>query len=112
MRVAIDCYRTEPQRRDLKYWRFQLPERWNVDHLRLALVNGQGSTLAERGSKRIVILQPFPTWTSTSTRFNRVLGRRRVIMCTLVIRDVGLGISKGQLAAYDKRVVVFFQKCA
>ena len=33
-------------------------------------------------------------------------------MGALVLRGLGLGISKGELAAYDKRVVVFFQKCA
>ena len=60
MLVAVDRCRTAPSRRDLKYGRFQLPERWNVDHLRLALLNGQGFTLAERGNQRIVILQPFP----------------------------------------------------
>ena len=60
MLVAIDRCRTAPSRRDLKYGSFQLPERWNVDHLRLALLNGQGFTLAERGNQRIVILQLFP----------------------------------------------------
>ena len=33
-------------------------------------------------------------------------------MRALVFRGLGLGISKGELAAYEKRVVVFFQKCA
>ena len=32
-------------------------------------------------------------------------------MCIFVFRGLGLGISKGELAAYDKRVFVFFQKC-
>ena len=43
-----------------KYGRFQLAERWNVDQVPFALLNGQGSTLAERDSKRIVISQTFP----------------------------------------------------
>ena len=41
--------------RESKCGCFQLAERWNVDQVLLALVNGQRSAFSQRDSKRIVI---------------------------------------------------------
>ncbi|CAB1107192.1 unnamed protein product [Ectocarpus sp. CCAP 1310/34] len=50
----------ERESRVPKYGQFQLWERWNVDQVPLAFVNGLLDTWEERGAKRVAISQPFP----------------------------------------------------
>ncbi|CAB1106446.1 unnamed protein product [Ectocarpus sp. CCAP 1310/34] len=87
----------ESESRVPKYGQFQLWERWNMDRVSLAFVNGLLDTWEERGAKRVAISQPFPG-----------LEKRQ---CTMqVIFGTGKRISPVEKAAYHKDVDVFFQE--
>ncbi|CAB1117664.1 unnamed protein product [Ectocarpus sp. CCAP 1310/34] len=68
----------ERESRVPKFGQFQLWERWNVDQVPLAFVNGLLDTWEERGAKRVAISQPFPGLETRQCTMQVIFGPGRV----------------------------------
>ena len=101
------------QRRDPKYGRFQLNERFNSDQVPLPFVNGQSETCPPQESKRVYIAQPFSGLEKRQCTIQPTIGPGGKLMpCAIVFRGTGKRISKVEKKAYDTRVDVFFPENA
>eukprot|EP00903_Cladosiphon_okamuranus_P021062 g19348.t1 len=73
-------------------------------------VNGQVDSWDQTGAARVHIMQPFPGLEKRQCTVQPTFGPGgKVMKCAIIFRGKGTGISKVEKAAYDKRVVVFFQ---
>ncbi|CAB1103214.1 unnamed protein product [Ectocarpus sp. CCAP 1310/34] len=103
----------ERESRVPKYGQFQLWERWNVDQVPLAFVNGLLNTWEERGAKRVAISQPFPGLEKRQCTMQVIFGPgEKTLLISVIFRGTGKRISLVQKAAYHKDVDVFFQENA
>ncbi|CAB1103677.1 unnamed protein product [Ectocarpus sp. CCAP 1310/34] len=100
----------ERESRVPKYGQFQLWERWNVDQVSLAFVNGLLETWDKRGALRVAISQPFAGLEKRQCTMQVTFGPGEKTMRILVIfRGTGKRISPVEKAAYHEDVDVFFQ---
>ncbi|CAB1119997.1 unnamed protein product [Ectocarpus sp. CCAP 1310/34] len=96
-----------------KYGQFQLWERWNVDQVPLAFVNGLLVTWEERGAKRVAISQPFSGLEKRPCTMQVIFGPgETTLRISVIFRGTGKRISPVEKAAYHKDVDVFFQENA
>ncbi|CAB1106733.1 unnamed protein product [Ectocarpus sp. CCAP 1310/34] len=93
----------ERESRVPKYGQFQLWERWNVDQVSLAFVNGLLDTWDKRGAFRVAISLPFPGLEKRHCTMQVIFGPGEKTMRTSVIfRGTGKRISPVEKGAYHE----------
>ncbi|CAB1105285.1 unnamed protein product [Ectocarpus sp. CCAP 1310/34] len=103
----------ERESRVPKYGQFLLWERWNVDQVPLAFVNGLLDTWEERVAKRVAISQPFPGLEKRQCTVLVIFGPgETTLRISVIFRGMGKRISPVEKAAYHEDVDVFFQENA
>lgn len=103
----------ERESRVPKYGQFQLWERWNVDQVPLAFVNGMLDTWDKRGAKRVAISQPFAGLEKRQCTMQVIFGPgEKTMRISVIFRGTGKRISPVEKAAYHEDVDVFFQENA
>ena len=99
------------QRRDPRYGRFQLNERFNSDQVPLHFVNGQLESWAPKGCKRVSIARPFNVLEKRQCTIQPTIGPGGKLMrCAIIFRGTGKRISKVEKKVYDTRVDPFSRK--
>ncbi|CAB1104161.1 unnamed protein product [Ectocarpus sp. CCAP 1310/34] len=103
----------ERESRVPKNGQFQLWERWNVDQVPLAFVNGLLDTWEERGANDVAISQPFPGLEKRQFTVQVILGPgEKTLRISVIFRGTGKRISPVEKAAYHKDVDLFFEENA
>lgn len=103
----------ERESRVPKYGQFQLWERWNVDQVPLAFVNGLLDTWDKRGALRVAISQPFAGLEKRQCTMQVIFGPgEKTMRISVIFRGTGKRISPVEKAAYHEDVDVFFQENA
>ncbi|CAB1117836.1 unnamed protein product [Ectocarpus sp. CCAP 1310/34] len=101
----------ERESRVPKYGQFQLWERWNVDQVSLAFVNGLLDTWEERSAKRVAISQSFPGLEKRQCTMQVIAGPgEKTLRISVIFRGTGKRISPVEKAAYHKVVDVSYRE--
>ncbi|CAN0033077.1 unnamed protein product, partial [Pylaiella littoralis] len=98
---------------DSKYGRFPLKKRRNVDRVPPPFANGLVSTWADKGSRRVRVLQPSAGLEKRQCTLQRCFGpAEELVRPCVIFRRTGKRITAVEKAAWHPEVDVEWQACA